>query len=189
MSAVRTTVVTAMAGLAVLLTGCGQEDAGGDAQQGIVAADGDAAATPTLTPPATVTPTATPGDARDGLGEMILIEVLDVRAAEYPLPDAPTQVEASSVDELAQAYATVPGIDEVLAGLDDTALAPGERLFAYLVNACRTDDVRLMVRGDQVPMIVTGNATLRCAPPTTLVVWVVGDDVPADAVPAQAIQK
>ena len=38
-------------------------------------------------------------------------------------------------------------------------------------------------------MIVTGTALLRCAPPTTMVVWVVGDEIPADAKPAQAIQK
>ncbi len=38
-------------------------------------------------------------------------------------------------------------------------------------------------------MIVSGTSTLRCEPPTTLVVWVVGDEVPADATPAQAIQK
>jgi hypothetical protein len=120
---------------------------------------------------------------------VVLNQRLDVDPAEYPLPDAPTQAEVSSVEELGKTYSTVPGIEDIVAGLEGTTLESGERLFVYLVNACRTDEVALDVRGDEVPMIVTGTAGLRCAPPTTMVVWVVGDEIPADAKPALAIQK
>jgi hypothetical protein len=190
MTQIRTLTVAAIAGLAFLVSGCGTQDAtdpsaGGDAggQTGTTGEADESTSEPE-------SPTLTQGEQRqDGPGTVVLNQQLDVSPAEYPLPDVPQALEASSLAELADAYTVVPGIDEVLADLDGTTLAAGERFFAYTVNACVTDDVALVVRGDEVPMVVRGTATLRCEPPTTLVVWVVGDDVPADAKPARAYQK
>jgi len=193
MTQIRTLAVAAIAGLAFLVTGCGTQDAtdpsaGGDA--GSRTGTTGEADESTSEPEAPDTPTLTQGEqGGDGPGIVVLNRQLDVPPAEYPLPDVPQALEASSLAELADAYAVVPGIDEILADLDGTTPAAGERFFAYTVNACVTDDVALVVRGDEVPMVVRGTATLRCEPPTTLVVWVVGDDVPADAKPAQAYQK
>lgn len=177
----------AAACFALVLTGCGAERAGDGSS-------GPGAATP-VAPSASATAEATPSvaagtdQADSALGTVVLNTHLAVRPEEYPLPDVPTHVEATSVADLRAAYAVVPGIDEVLAELDGLVLGPAERLFAYTVHACRTDQVELVLRGSEVPMIVSGTAALRCAPPTTLVVWVVGDEIPPDARPAQAVQK
>jgi hypothetical protein len=179
MTQIRTLTVAAIAGLAFLVTGCGTQDATEPSAGGDAGSQTTGAADATSEPESPDTPTLTQGEQRqDGPGTVVLNQQLNVSPAEYPLPDVPQALEASSLAELADAYAVVPGIDEVLADLD-----------AYTVNACVTDDVALVVRGDEVPMVVRGTATLRCEPPTTLVVWVVGDDVPADAKPAQAYQK
>jgi len=190
MTQIRTLTVAAIAGLAFLVTGCGTQDATEPSAGGDAGSQTTGAADATSEPESPDTPTLTQGEQRqDGPGTVVLNQQLNVSPAEYPLPDVPQALEASSLAELADAYAVVPGIDEVLADLDGTTLAAGERFFAYTVNACVTDDVALVVRHDEVPMVVRGTATLRCEPPTTLVVWVVGDDVPADAKPAQAYQK
>jgi len=193
MTQIRTLTVAAIAGLAFLVSGCGTQDAtdpsaGGDT--GSRTGTTGEADESTSEPESPDTPTLTQGEqGGDGPGIVVLNRQLDVPPAEYPLPDVPQALAATNLAELAEAYAVVPGIDEVLAELDGTTLAAGERFFAYTVNACRTDEVALVVRGDEVPMVVSGTANLRCEPPTTLVVWVVGDDVPADAKPARAYQK
>jgi hypothetical protein len=182
MTQTRTFAAVLLAGLALGLSGCGTE----------VAGDGSpASGSGTTVDPEADKPSISADTDRssDTLGTMILNQKLDVTAAEYPLPDVPTQVEVSSIAELGEAYAVVPGIEDIVAELEGTTLEPGERIFAYTVNSCTTEDVSLVVQGNQVPMVVKGTALLRCAPPTTLVVWVVGDEIPADAKPAQAIQK
>lgn len=194
---IRTLAMSAVAGLALVVTGCGTQDANdpstsSDAIGGVGSQDETTVGADDTTsePEPTATPSTAAGDAReDGPGTVVLNRDLGVSPAENPLPDVPFAVEATSVAELAEAYAVVPGIDGVLAELDAVVLGAGERFFAYTVNACRTDQVALVIRGDEVPMVVSGTATLRCAPPTTLVVWVVGDDVPAEAKPVQAYQK
>jgi hypothetical protein len=178
MSQARTLAVlaVAVAGLSLGLTGCGTEDPNGAAGTTIV--------------PETETPTiAATSEPADDLGTMILNRRLDVPAAQYPLPDAPTEAEVATVAELGEVYSTVPGIDGIVADLQDTTLGADERLFVYLVNSCTTKEVALAIQGKDVPMIVSGTARLRCAPPTTMVVWVVGDEIPADAKPAHAIQQ
>ena len=179
MTHTRTFAVAAMAGLALVLTGCGAENAG----------DPPASGSGTTVDPQTPTIASDPDPSADGLGTVILNQRLDVSPAEYPLADVPTQVAVESVTELGEAYKLAPGIDEIVASLEGTTLDAGERLFAYLVNACTTEEVALELRKNEVPVIVSGTTTLRCEPPTTLVVWIVGDEVPADAQPAQAIQK
>jgi hypothetical protein len=182
MTLTRTFAAVSLAGLALVLTGCGSEVAGDEST-------GSEAGT-TVEPEADSPSISADADrSADSLGTVILNQTLDVTAAEYPLPDVPTQVDVASIAELGEAYAVVPGIEDIMAELEGTTLQPGERIFAYTVNACITDDVSLVVHGKQVPMVVNGTALLRCAPPTTLVVWVVGDEIPADAEPAQAIQK
>jgi hypothetical protein len=179
MTHTRTFAVAAMVGVALVITGCGAENVG----------DSPGSGSGTTIDPQTPTIASGPDPSSGTLGTVILNQRLDVSPAEYPLIDVPTQVEVGSVTELGEAYKLAPGIDEIVAGLEDTQLDAGERLFAYLVNACTTEQVKLELRGNEVPMIVSGTSTLRCEPPTTLVVWVVGDEVPADATPAQAIQK
>lgn len=172
----------ALAGLALVLSGCGSEDATDPGSGTVVEGQPDT--------PEIASDTGTDADrSADALGTVVLNEKLGVDPAEYPLPDAPTQAEVASVAELGEVYATVPGIEDIVAGLEGTTLESGERMFVYLVNACTTKEVALSVDGDQVPMIVTGTKGLRCAPPTTMVVWVVGDEIPADAMPARAIQQ
>jgi hypothetical protein len=181
MTKTRTFAVIALAGAAVMLSACGNEVAGDGSPGSDAGTTVDAEAG---------TPSVSSADrSADSLGTMVINQRLDVTPAEYPLPDVPTQVEAATAADLAEAYAVVPGIDEIVAELENTTLGAGERFFAYTVNACTTEDVSLQLRGTEVAMIVNGTALLRCAPPTTLVVWVVGDEVPSDAKPVQAIQK
>ena len=182
MTQLRTSAVAALAGLALVLTACGSEDA-------TDVSPGSGAGTTAGAGPGSPSIAADTGESTDTLGKVVLNQLLDVPPAEYPLPDAPTEAEVSSVAELGEVYSTVPGIDEIVAGLEGTTLGTGERLFVYLVNACTTDEVALAIQGNKVPMIVSGTALLRCAPPTTMVVWVVGDEIPAGAEPAHAIQK
>lgn len=182
MTNTRTFAVATLAGLALLLTGCGTEDA----TDGSLGSGAQSTVGPEADSPSALADTGQPGDP---LGTVIFNETLDVSPAEYPLQDVPLQIEVASIAELGEAYAAAPGIDSIVAELGGTTLGAGERIFAYTVNSCTTDDVWLDIRGDEVPMIVNGTALLRCAPPTTLVVWVVGDEIPADAKPAQAIQK
>ncbi len=178
MTKTRTFAVVALAGAAFALTACGSEVAGA----------GSTASSEGRTP--SVSSSDSAGDRADGsLGTLVINERLDVTPAQYPLPDVPTQVEAATAADLAKAYAVVPGIDEIIAKLKNTTLGAGERFFAYTVNACTTEDVSLDLHGNEVTMVVDGTALLRCAPPTTLVVWVVGDEIPSDAKPVQAIQK
>ena len=176
----RKLALVALAALALVLTGCGSEDAADSPGSGGTAVESE------LDSPSV---SADRDKSTDELGTVVLNQLLDVDPAEYPLPDAPTEIEVASVAELGEAYASVPGIEDIVAGLEGTTLGSGERMFVYLVNACTTDEVSLKVDGDQVPMIVIGTALLRCAPPTTMVVWVVGDEIPTDAKPAHAIQK
>jgi hypothetical protein len=173
----RTFVGAALVGLALVLCACGTE----------AASDGSSGTT--IEPTAQTPSVSADADESDALGTEVLNRLLDVSPAEYPLQDVPTQAEVASVSELAEVYAAAPDIDEIVAELEGTTLGAGDRFFVYLVNACTTDDVSLMLRGDEVPMIVRGTAGLRCPPPTTMVVWVVGDEIPADAKPAPAIQK
>ena len=176
-------VAVTLAGVALGLAGCGEEDA---------TDPGAGGADPAASEPANDdTPelgSEHDDDGQGDIGSVLVNERLAISPAEYPLPGVPTHVEVANADELRVAFATVPGIDDIVAQIEDDANAAG-RMFAYTTNACITDDVSLEVRGNEVPMIVNGTATIRCEPPTTLVVWAVGDQVPSAAVPAQAIQK
>lgn len=202
MTRTRTLAVVVAAGLTLVLTGCGAEGADDPASGSVVAQTTPAVSTAPTGDAADASPTAPEGgtaDAspdpspemqRDNLGKVLLNQRLDVPPADYPLPDVPTAVEVTSVAELAEVFAAVPGIDAVLAELDETVVGPGERIFAYTVKACRTNKIELEVQGGEVLMVVRGNEAVRCLEPSpTLVVWLVGDDIPAEATPAPADQS
>lgn len=176
--------VTAVLGLTLGLSACGSEDAADPRSGGDVGTsdEADTSDTPEL---------SSEGDARteEVVGRVLVNERLDVDPANAPLPDLPTHVILTSTTELADAYSTAPGIDEVVAKVEAAGVEDGERLFAYLVSACTTKDVALQTIDGDITMVVSGTAGLRCAPPTTLVVWAVGDEVAADATIGQAIQK
>ena len=139
MTQARTFAVVTLAGLALVLTGCGTEDApDGSLGSGAGTTVEPEAETPTIaTATSRLTPSA-PWSSTSGSTS---------HPAEYPLPDAPTEAEVTSVAELGEVYSTVPGIDEIVADLEGTTLGAGERLFVYLVNACTTDEVALAIQG------------------------------------------
>lgn len=199
--------VTAAA-VALLLAGCGSEPAAGSGTEinastaPLTASTADAdptgtgTDTPDADPPGTGTGTDTDTEAPDtehagAIGDVLVNLPLEVSAADYPGVPVPSSAEVADADELGAVYAAVGGIDDVVAAVEAAAPASGERLFAYIVSACVVEDVSLLLRGDELTMVVKGNAGLRCQPPPLhLVVWAVGaDEVPVDVVPVQAVQK
>ena len=176
-----------------LLAGCAATDSG-SAGTGL---DVSAAPTPgaTVGTPSTDpgTPDSTPAQPSDtsDLGTVVVNVALGINALDSPEPALPTHVEVSGAEDLATTYEGVPGIDRVVATVAASPPTPGERLFVYVVAACSTDDVSLRLRGGDVTMVVSGTTTLKCEPPPLqMVVWRLAvDEVPADAMPAEAIQK
>jgi len=171
----------------LLVAGCGAEPAGEGTSIGTTADP-----TPVL-PPTTEEPEPTPSPADDDatIGEVLVSTTLAVEAGDYPGPPVPAFAEVSGADELASLFGVVPGIDDVVAAVEADPPTDSERLFVYVVAACRVNDVELELRGKKLTMVVHGNAALRCEPPPMqLVVWTVdAAEVPADAAPAQAVQK
>lgn len=171
------------------LAGCGTEAppaAGTDPEPSRTTA----AVTPTTSAPAPGTSSTAPADD-ERLGTVVVNAPLGVEASDFPGPPTPLYAEVSGADELASLYAGVPGIEQIVAAVAASPPTANERLFVYTVAACRVADISLELTGKEVVMVVRGNTTLKCQPPPMqMVVWKVGaDDVPADAVPAQAVQK
>ncbi len=173
----------------VLVTGCGAEtspEGGTD----VDAASGGETNDPTSPSPIPTEAATEPADD-EAIGQVLVNSTLDVDAANYPPPDVPTAAEVSDATELAAVFSAAPGIEDIVAELEASDPDPDSRLFAYTVGACIVEDVSLDVNGKKVRMVVHGNATIRCEPPPVhMVVFEVGpDEVPADAVPTQAVIK
>ncbi len=173
-----------------LVAGCGAEtspDGGTDVDAGSGAETSD----PTSAASAEPAPAATDPPGDKAVGQVVVSTPLAVEAGDYPGPPVPKFAEVADATELAAVFSAAPGVDEVVAELEASPPDPESRLFVYVVGACNVEDVSLDVNGKKVRMVVHGNATIRCEPPPVqMVVFEVGpDEVPTDAVPAQAVIK
>lgn len=179
----------------VLVTGCGADTSPGggtevDTSSGVATNDVETNDATSPSPVPTEASSAEPADDAT-IGEVLVSTPLAVEAGDYPDPPVPKFAEVADAAELAAVFSAAPGVEDVVAELEASPPDPASRLFVYVVGACIVEDVSLDVKGKKVTMVVHGNATIRCEPPPMqMVVFEVGpDELPADAVPAQAVIK
>lgn len=177
----------------VLVSGCGTQtgSTGGTDVGTSTAPTTNADPTPSTDSPSAKASTPVPPDDAAEIGTVLVNTALGIEAGDFPGPPIPSSAEVAGADELESTYAGVPGIAEVVAAVAADPPAPGERLFVYVVAACLVEDISLELTGKQLTMVVAGNTTIKCQPPPMrMVVWKVGaDEVPAEAVPARAVQR
>lgn len=194
MRTLRLLVVPVIASFA-LVAGCGAEtspDGGTDVDAGSGAETSDPTSAETSEAETSEPePAATDPPGDKAIGAVVVSMPLAVEAGDYPGPPVPKFAEVADATELAAVFSAAPGVEEVVAELEASPPDPESRLFVYVVGACNVEDVSLDVKGGEVTMVVHGNSTIRCEPPPVqMVVFEVGpDEVPADAVPVQAVIK
>lgn len=181
----------------VVLAGCGTEtgstgtDVATSTAPASAAAPGPTPGAPSSEPSTLGTSQPVPPDDDETIGTVLTDTMLGIEAGDVPGAPMPLYVEVSGADELESTYPGVPGVSEVAEAIAASPPAAGERLFVYVAAACLMEDISLELAGREVTMVVRGNTTIKCQPPPMhMVVWKVGaDEVPPDAVPAQAVQK
>lgn len=174
-----------------LVAGCGAETSPDDGTDVDVGAGAETNDPPSPSPVPTEAPSAAAPADDETVGEVLVSTALAVEAGDYPGPPVPKFAEVADATDLAAVFSAAPGVEEVVAALEASPPDPESRLFVYVVGACNVEDVSLDVKGSEVTMVVHGNSTIRCEPPPVqMVVFEVGpDEVPADAVPVQAVIK